>query len=213
MLHKDFELLAATNNPGKLGEIRTLLTGLPVSLLDLTSFPRVREITESGSTFVENAALKAAGYARQTGKWTIADDSGLEVKALGGSPGIFSARFGSPNSDFDEKITYLLSEMDKSGSCDRSARFVAALAFAAPDGRLMFSTVGICRGTIAENPSGEGGFGYDPVFIPEGFLHSFGEIPLEVKNEISHRARALTKFIRYFADFMDVSLDQSIFRL
>lgn len=210
MQRTDFELLAATSNAGKFQEIKTLLSVLPLSLLNLASFPAVLEIAETGSSFMENASLKASGYARQTGRWTMADDSGLEVKAIGGAPGIFSARYGEPNSDFGEKIAYLLREIGKTGSRDRSARFVAALACAAPDGRIIFSTIGICRGAIAETPSGGGGFGYDPVFVPQGFLQSFAELPPEVKNEISHRARALRKFIRYFADFMGVSLDQSV---
>lgn len=212
MLKKDFELLAATTNLGKLREIEAALSKLPVSLISLSSFPEIREIPETGSSYAENASLKAAGYAWQTGKWTLADDSGLEVTALGGAPGIFSARFGGLTS-FDEKIKHLLAELTKSGTADRSARFAAAVALAEPTGRIVFSAEGICPGIIAEKPRGELGFGYDPVFIPEGFSTSFGELPPEIKNEISHRARALRKFIRYLADFMGVSLDQSIFRL
>ena len=213
MPKKPFELLAATTNPGKLLEIQTMMSVLPVSIFGLPSFAGVSEIEETGSSFLENASLKAAGYALQTGKWTLADDSGLQVEALGGAPGIYSARFGPANSDFDEKIRFLLQELDKSGSQNRSARFVAAVSFASPKGEIVYSTEGICRGSIAEKPFGKMGFGYDPIFIPDGFSQSFGQLPAELKNEMSHRARALRKFIRYLADFMGVSLDQTIFRL
>lgn len=199
-----FRLLIATGNRGKARELRRLFAELPVEFLDLNDFARISEAAETGASFRENAALKAAGYARQTGIWALADDSGLEVEALGGAPGIYSARFGGPAAGYDTKIAALLRQIADAGGRSRRARFVCAMALAGPGGEIRFEAVGICDGTIADAPRGTLGFGYDPVFIPEGFDQTFGELPDDIKQQISHRARASAQILRYLLDFIDV---------
>lgn len=199
-----FQILAATGNPGKIKELKELLADLPVELLNLKDFPGVREVEETGSTFAENAALKAKGYARQTGLYALADDSGLEVSALGGAPGVYSARYAGENAGEREKIEKLLEEISGAKSDNRSARFVCAMAIAAPDGEIIFLAEERCEGAIAFAARGANGFGYDPVFIPSGFDKTFGELPDEIKRKISHRALASIKIIRYLRDFIDI---------
>jgi XTP/dITP diphosphohydrolase len=185
------ELLIATGNAGKVREVLPHLDGLPLRARSLAEFSGVTEVEETGSTFAENAALKATAYAAQTGLWTLADDSGLEVDALGGDPGIFSARYGGTGASDGERITRLLTELSRTGDSERRARFVCVIAIADPDARLLNTSTGICEGSIALAQRGEGGFGYDPVFIPDGYQASFGELSPEIKRRISHRARAL----------------------
>ena len=193
-------LLLATGNRGKADELGRLLHGLPIELLTLDDIGRVEEVEETGQTFEENAALKAAGYARQARLWTLADDSGLEIWALDGAPGVYSARFGgSPN--YSDKIAALLRLMSAASSPDRSARFICAMKVADPSGRIRFSADGICRGSIADQPSGTNGFGYDPIFIPDGYLETFGELSDDVKSQISHRALAAVQIVRFLQDF------------
>lgn len=199
-----FRLLIATGNRGKARELRRLFADLPVELLDPNDFARISEAAETGTSFRENAALKAAGYARQTGIWALADDSGLEVEALGGAPGVYSARFGGPAAAYDTKIAALLRQIAEAGGRNRRARFVCAMALADPGGEIRLEAAGICDGTIPDAPRGTLGFGYDPVFIPEGFDRTFGELPDDIKQEISHRARASAEILRYLLDFIDV---------
>jgi XTP/dITP diphosphohydrolase len=194
-------VLLATTNKGKLRELRSLLAGLPYEVLDLSVFPNACEIKEDGATFRENALLKAIGYAGQTALHTLADDSGLEVAALNDRPGVHSARYAGPDSVYDVKIAALLDEIDASRSSDRSARFVAHIAFASPSGEVVFEANGVCEGSIAHRPRGANGFGYDPIFIPEGYDLTFGELTDDVKREISHRARATRKIMRFLRDF------------
>lgn len=198
------DILLATTNRGKLSELRELLGAAPVGLLTLEVVPDRTEIEETGLTFTENAALKASGYARQSGIWSLADDSGLEVTALGGRPGVGSARFAGPDTAYDVKIAKLFELMNASGDVDRSARFVCAMALADPRGNINFAAEGICRGSIAREPRGENGFGYDPVFVPEGHRETFGELPDEVKRAIGHRAAAARGVVRYLLDFIAV---------
>jgi XTP/dITP diphosphohydrolase len=186
------ELLIATRNPGKVREVLMLLEGLPLRLRSLLEFPEVVEVVETGVTFAENAALKARGYAGQTRLWTLADDSGLEVEALGGAPGVFSARYaGGAHASDAERIAQLLAELSRTGDAKRRARFVCVIAITDPDARLVNTSTGTCEGSIALAPRGMNGFGYDPVFIPDGYQQSFGELSPEIKQRISHRARAL----------------------
>ncbi len=196
---KPMTIVAATRNPGKIREIRLLLAQIPVRLVGLDEYPDAGEIEETGSTFVENAELKATGYARLTGEMAVSDDSGLVVDALAGAPGVQSARYAGAGASDAERIRKLLDEI---GSADeRSARFVCAISVADRNGRILRSVEGKCEGRIALVPTGENGFGYDPVFIPTGFSRSFGELPDEVKSQISHRADASRKIMRFFADF------------
>ena len=152
---------------------------------------------ETGATFVENAKLKASEYARQTGFRTLADDSGLEIDALGGKPGIDSARYMGDQASHVERMEALLEDLRQTRSANRSARFVSAIAIAEIDGTIKNLSMGICEGAIAREPRGEGGFGYDPIFIPDGFHHTFAELSGEIKNKISHRARALQQAMIY----------------
>ena len=195
------ELLIATKNMGKVREIEELLRDSPFVLRNLNDFPSVVEPEETGSTFAENAALKAKSYAQQTGLWALADDSGLEVNALGGAPGVFSARYAGEGATDEQKIGKLLSEMSKGQSETRAARFVCAIAVADETGVIRFSAEGVCQGEIAFEPRGNSGFGYDPIFIPMGFFETFGELSSETKRQISHRAKALQKIINYLCGF------------
>jgi XTP/dITP diphosphohydrolase len=184
------ELLIATRNRGKLIEFSRLLEGLPIKVRGLDEFPGLGEVEEDGKTFGENATIKARACAGLTGIPTLADDSGLQVDALDGAPGILSARYAGPHANDSERIDLLLSELDATNDVERRARFVCALALFRPaDGFLKLFT-GTCEGRIASEPRGEGGFGYDPVFIPDGYSQSFGELPADLKDRISHRARA-----------------------
>ena len=185
-------LLVATQNKGKLEELRQLLGDLPLELYGLTDFPDVETVPETGESFIENASLKAAGYATQTGLLTLADDSGLEVEALGGAPGIRSARYAGEGASDADRTARLLAELSNISTAKRSARFVSAVAIATSEGQIINISVGTCDGHIDFAPRGSGGFGYDPVFIPSGYDKSFGELESAIKNQISHRARALS---------------------
>jgi len=204
MTENNFQILIATKNSGKVLELKNLLADLPVELLNLKDFPSIVEAEETGATFIENAALKAQSYARQTGIFALADDSGLEVAALGGAPGIYSARYAGENVSDETRIEKLLNEISRSGNDDRRARFVCAIAIADENGEIIFTAEDYCEGEIAFEPRGRNGFGYDPVFIPSGFEQTFGELSEPVKQKISHRARALVKIIRYLRDFIAV---------
>jgi XTP/dITP diphosphohydrolase len=185
------ELLIATGNKGKLAEFQSLLASLPLRLRNLAEFPEIREVEETGTTFSDNAVLKARGYAGQTCLWTLADDSGLEVDALNGAPGVFSARYGGEGATDTERIERLLEELSQCGEQERRARFTCVIAIADPQGQIAHLSTGRCEGRIIHAPRGTGGFGYDPVFVPQGFDQTFGELAPEIKQSISHRALAM----------------------
>lgn len=185
------ELLIATNNQGKIAELQFLLASLPLRMRSLAEFPDVAEVEETGTTFSDNAILKARAYAAQTGLWALADDSGLEVEALDGAPGVYSARYGGAGLTDGERLERLLQELSRCDTQDRRARFVCVIAIADPQGQIMNISTGKCEGQIAHAPRGTQGFGYDPVFAPKGFEQTFGELPPEIKQNISHRALAL----------------------
>lgn len=195
------DVLLATKNLGKIAEFRTLLEGLPIRLIGLDEFPHIPDVEETGKSFTENAALKAKTYAKHTGLCALADDSGLEVLALGGAPGIYSARYAGAFSTNEEKITKLLLELKENDQHDRRARFVCVMAFADTSGKILRIATGVCLGSIAHQPLGTKGFGYDPVFIPAGFQKSFGELSENVKHRFSHRARATGKINRFLERF------------
>lgn len=186
---KSLEFLVATSNAGKVREIQRALAGLPVALRSLPELGNTSAVAEIGQTYEENAALKAEGYAKQTGLMALADDSGLEVDALGGQPGVHTARYGGDGASDLDRINKLLRALE--GKADRAARFVCCVAIASADARVIHTTRGECYGVIADRPAGDGGFGYDPVFIPNGYNSTFAELPDNVKQKISHRARAL----------------------
>jgi XTP/dITP diphosphohydrolase len=196
-------LLIATTNPGKLSELDAMLRGTDIELISLADYPDVSEVPETGSTFQENACLKAAGYATQTGQITLADDSGLEVASLGGKPGVMSARYGGAGSDYNEKIAMLLSELDGRFDDLRRARFLSSIALSDPGGVIIGQADGVCEGIISLEPRGANGFGYDPIFIPDGYDRTFGELPATIKRKISHRSRAfrlIIPFLRHFTE-------------
>lgn len=185
------QLLIATSNAGKLKELKELLADLPLELSSLADFPNIEPVEETGSTFIENASLKASGYAKQTKVLTLADDSGLEVDALNGAPGVHSARYLDADATYPDRIQSLLAEIHKTGTANRGARFLCAVAIGAHQGTIEFVTQQTCEGHVAHAPRGDGGFGYDPIFIPNGYEATFGELSAAIKNQISHRARAL----------------------
>jgi len=184
-------LLLGTRNPGKVIEIKSILADTGWSFSSLREFPNVGEAEENFMTFAENAIAKASFYASATGLCALADDSGLEVAALGGAPGVFSARYAGANASDADRRSLLLSELTKVDGSNRRARFVAVVAIARPSGEILNVSEGICNGTISFSPRGTGGFGYDPLFIPDGYSPTFAELPDTIKNLISHRARAL----------------------
>ena len=198
ILPSPFEVLIATHNTGKIREVHDALHSLPVKLRYLKEFPHLSLVNEVGKTYEENAVLKALGYAKQTGLCALADDSGLEVDALAGGPGVHSARFGGENLSDHDRIQKLLAELSEGPSTRRGARFVCCMALAgwqrAPGtGKLRVLTLieAKCEGSIAPEARGANGFGFDPLFVPEGHLATFAELPKEVKARISHRAQAL----------------------
>ena len=185
------ELVVATRNRHKTREIEDIL-GPQFSVRDLAAHRDVPEIRESGTSFEENAKYKALTASRQLPVMVIADDSGLEVDALGGAPGIYSARYAGANATDRDKIDKLLRELARVSATEdgRRARFRCVVALAR-NGNLLGTFEGIVEGSIADEARGDSGFGYDPIFIPEGLKQTFGELPTEVKNTISHRAKAI----------------------
>jgi XTP/dITP diphosphohydrolase len=190
-------LLLATRNAHKTMEIRTIL-GSEWTVDDLSAHPDWPEVDETGATFAENAGLKAlAASTRAPGAWVAADDSGLEVDALGGAPGVQSARYAGPGATDARNRAKLIQELSRvDRSIPRTARFHCVIALAR-DGRLAASFDGAVEGTIVDHERGFGGFGYDPLFVPQGYQDTFGELPAAVKNGMSHRGRALAKAIAF----------------
>jgi XTP/dITP diphosphohydrolase len=185
------ELLIATHNAGKIRELTALLSNLPLRLRRLSEFPQIEEVEETGETFAANAELKARLYSRQTNLWTLADDSGLEVDALNGAPGVLSARYGGANATDAERNALLLAALNGTDEPQRTARFTCAIALHEPKAKTTKLFAGTCEGRISRQPRGNNGFGYDPLFIPKGYAQTFGELPDELKQQLSHRARAL----------------------
>lgn len=190
-------LLLGTRNPGKLREITSILEGLGWSFSSLHEFDHVGPAEENAATYSENAIAKARFYAAATGLVALADDSGLEVAALDGAPGVYSARYAGEHASDADRRQLLLSEL--SNNPDRRARFVSVVAIADPAGTVLNVSEGICNGTLTFAPRGTGGFGYDPLFIPDGYTQTFAELPDSVKNRISHRARALVQTKEFLA--------------
>lgn len=186
------KLLVATHNQGKVQEYRALLADLPIEVTYLDAEGITFDVEETGVTFEQNALLKARAYAAHSGLLVWADDSGLEVDALDGAPGVFSARYGAPAARSDgDRYRLLLQQLAPTAENERTARFHCVVALAWPDGRTA-TTQGACEGRIAAAPRGEHGFGYDPVFLVADFDYrlTMAELPAEIKNRISHRSRA-----------------------
>ncbi len=187
-------LVVATTNPDKVREIREILAGLPITLLTLSDFAPVAPPTETGTTFQENARQKALFYARVTGATVVAEDSGLEVDALGGAPGVQSARYGGEDATYAEKFALLYESLRQVGAATSTARFVCALTVADPDA-VVFEARGTVEGSIAPEPRGVGGFGYDPIFFYPPFDCTLAEAG-ERKHQVSHRAQAFRELRR-----------------
>ncbi|MEP6636319.1 MAG: non-canonical purine NTP pyrophosphatase [Acidobacteriota bacterium] len=198
------EILIGTTNQAKIKEIRRALADLPLRLRFLDEYPTISPPVEDGQSYEENAVLKASAYARHTGISALADDSGLEVAYLHGAPGLRSARFGGP-SDSD-RVDLLLSKLTAAPDHERQGRFVSVVAIADAEGAVFNIAQGICAGTIAHAPLGSGGFGYDPVFVPEGYQLTFGQLPANVKDRISHRALALAATRVFLSRAMSANL-------
>jgi XTP/dITP diphosphohydrolase len=184
------KMVVATHNQGKVREIADLLARLKLDWLSLDDVGIDSDVEETGESFEENASLKARHYARLSGMLTLADDSGLEVDALGGEPGVRTARFGGPGLSPRERYELLLRRLAAVPEPQRTARFRCAVALASPDELLGVAT-GVVEGSIATTPAGDGGFGYDPVFLLPDYGQTMAELPAAVKQELSHRARAI----------------------
>jgi XTP/dITP diphosphohydrolase len=195
-------LLLGTHNPGKIHEIQLILGDLGWTLLSLRDFENVGVAEEHADTYAGNAILKAQFYARATGIVALADDSGLEVEALDGAPGVLSARYAGEQATDADRRALLLSELTKTQTANRHARFVCAVAISSPAGKVLNLSEGICEGVITFEPRGTSGFGYDPLFVPDAYDQTFAELSDEIKNRISHRARALIKVREYLRELL-----------
>ncbi|MPM09314.1 dITP/XTP pyrophosphatase [bioreactor metagenome] len=190
------ELVAATGNQGKLRELTELLEPLGIKVYAPAECGIAGlEVEETGDTFEENAMLKAAAYAKAAGMPAVADDSGLMVDALGGAPGVYSARYGGAGHDDAWRVGYLLSNIENVPDGKRGGRFVSALAYATPEGE-GFVVRGECEGVILREPKGDGGFGYDPIFLFEPDGLTFSQLSEDRKNEVSHRGAAMRSFTK-----------------
>ena len=187
---KEQRLLVATHNKGKVGEYADILGDGGIDWLTLDDVGITHDVEETGATFRDNAILKAEAYARQSGLLTLADDSGLEVDALGGRPGVLTARFGGPGLSAAERYRLLLAHLDGVPAPQRTARFRCVIALAAPDGTILGTAEGGCEGEIALEPRGEGGFGYDPVFYMADLGQTMAQLPATEKHRRSHRGQA-----------------------
>jgi XTP/dITP diphosphohydrolase len=185
------KLVLATANPNKVKEMRDILGGLGIDVLTLADFPPMDEVDETGDTLEANALLKADAVYRHTGLPSLADDTGLEVDALGGRPGVYSARYAGPNASYEDNVAKLLGELKGIADADRTARFRTVMALRLSDTEHLFAD-GVAEGRIISERRGADGFGYDPVFVPsDGDGLTFAEMAPAEKNAISHRARAL----------------------
>jgi XTP/dITP diphosphohydrolase len=189
-------ILFATTNPSKLKEALAILAGLPIDARTLADYPQVPVVEETGETFEENARQKARYYARASGLVTLAEDSGFEVDALGRAPGIYSARFCRPEATYAERFREIYRLLRERGATGSPARFVCALALVSAED-VLFEARGVVEGTVAAEPRGEGGFGYDPIFYYPAYGRTFGEISADEKEAVSHRGRAVRALRAY----------------
>jgi XTP/dITP diphosphohydrolase len=189
------KLLVATKNLGKVQEFAEMLADVDVAFANLADVDVTFDVEETGTTFQENAILKAEAYAKATGMITIADDSGLVVDALDGAPGVYTARYGGAGLTAVQRYQHLLSNIADVPWAQRSARFCCYIVVVDRNGRLLAEAEGICEGMIAESAAGEGGFGYDPVFYLSDYQKTMAELPAATKHQISHRGRALQQLV------------------
>ena len=196
------KLLVATGNPGKLKEIRRLLEDSPIDVVGLDAYPDLPEVVEDGDTFEANARKKALEMAAATGCLTLADDSGLVVDFLDGAPGVISARYAGEDGDDEANNRKLMLQMQDVPDDKRQAAFHCVMALAEPDGRCR-TFDGIITGLLLREPRGEGGFGYDPYFLVPEYGKTTAELPLDIKNRISHRGNALRKVMPVLQEYLD----------
>jgi XTP/dITP diphosphohydrolase len=189
------QIVLGSRNRKKSSEVAEILAPHAVELASIADFPQVGEVVEDGATFAENAAKKAAQPAVALSRWVIGEDSGLIVDALGGRPGVFSARFSGPGATDESNNKKLQEELAGVPLERRMAGYVCSIALADPTGAIRLTAEGHCRGLIITEPRGENGFGYDPYFLIREYHQTFGELSARVKHQISHRARALALFI------------------
>jgi XTP/dITP diphosphohydrolase len=189
-------LLVATTNPGKLREIRQLMSGVPLHLVGLADLSPIEEPEETGTTFTENARLKAQYYTERSGLWTVAEDSGLVIDALGGEPGVNSARFLRGDATYPERFAEIYRRLNDQPNQPRTARFIAALA-SVEGGKLIYETTGIVEGEIADSPRGSGGFGYDPIFLYVPYGRTLAEVTESEKIAVAHRGIAFRRFAEW----------------
>ena len=185
------KLLVATHNQGKVVEFAEMLQDLAIEWLSLDDVGVTQDVEETGSTFRENGVLKAKTYAAETGLLTLADDSGLEVDALGGAPGVYTARYGGAGLTAVQRYQKLLDDIKNIPDPQRTARFRCVIVLAGPDGTILGESEGVCEGRIAQAPVGDNGFGYDPVFYLPQFNQTMAQIPASQKHQISHRGLAV----------------------
>jgi XTP/dITP diphosphohydrolase len=192
------EIVLATRNKKKIEEIKRITAGMPITVLSLDSFPHCPETIEDRDTFEGNAVKKAIEVCRCTGSIALADDSGLEVDALGGAPGVYSARYAGGAGGGNDARNYekLLVELESVPDEKRGGRFVCCMALAFPDGSIK-TFLGYSEGSISRQPKGDSGFGYDPVFVPKGSIMTFAEMPAEDKDKLSHRGKAIEKLSEF----------------
>ena len=186
-------LVLGTRNPKKLEELSDLLRDLPLEVVDLSGYPDAPEIEETGTTFEENARLKAVGVSKAIHQWVLAEDSGLVVPSLQGQPGVYSARYAGSHGDDEANNTKLLAELAPLPDEQRSAYYVCVAVLCDPTGEVKAVTEGRCHGDITKERRGNGGFGYDPLFLVPEFHRTFGELSLRVKQALSHRAKAVAQ--------------------
>lgn len=195
MTQPDRTLILASRNRKKAREVTEILDPAGFTVIPVIDFPDVAEVVEDGHTFAENAAKKAREVALQLGRWVIGEDSGLQVDALQGAPGIFSARYSGEGATDERNNQKLIAELQSVPDEKRGAGYVCSVALSDPQGIIRIACEGTCRGRILREPCGQGGFGYDPWFLIPEYHKTFGELTSTVKNRLSHRARAFAKFV------------------
>ncbi len=199
-----FDLVLGSNNKKKLVELRMMLPEDKIQLTPLSEIPESIDVEETGTTFTENAALKATEQAKLLSRWVLAEDSGLSVDALKGEPGVYSARYAGEHGNHNANNAKLLAELSGVPDEKRGAQYNCYLCLSDPDGKVRLEANDRCRGVIRETASGTAGFGYDPLFEIREYHKTFGELDLEVKRALSHRSRALRKFIPQLLRLIDL---------
>lgn len=195
-------ILVATKNQGKVREFSDMMGDLQIDWVGLKDLGITLEVVESGATFLENARLKATQYGSMAGLLTLADDSGLEVDALGGAPGVYTARYGGEGLTATERLLLLLENMEQVPDAERTARFRCVIVLADGHGRVLAETEGVCEGLITRAPAGDGGFGYDPIFYLPAYGQTMAQLPAAQKHQVSHRGQAVRRLVPYLKNFI-----------